>query len=121
VLVTAPDSAAREAHARHLRIGAYAAAGVGVAAAVVGVVEGLRARSLSQEVTNDAKNGMYVQSKFDSGERAQTIEVIGYSVAGAGLVAAGVLFGLSRAQGDEPAVSAMIDATGARAMWRVRF
>lgn len=121
VLVAAPDSSAREARARHLRIAALAASGVALAAAAVGVVEGLRARSLSQEVTNDAKNGTYSQSKFDSGERAQTFEVIGYSVAGAGLVAAGVLYGLSRGHNEAPPVSAMIDATGARAVWRFTF
>jgi len=121
VLVRAPDQAERESHARHLRIGALTAAAVGVAAVAVGVVEGLRARSLSQEVTSDANRGVYSQSKFDSGARAQTIEVIGFSVGGAALVAAGVLYGLSRGHDEPPPISALIDRTGAGALWRVTF
>ena len=47
---------------------------VGVVAVGAGVVMGLRASSLSTEVTNDANAGVYSQSKFESGERAQTLE-----------------------------------------------
>lgn len=121
VLVSEPDAPERAARARHLRIGALAAAAVGVAAVAAGVVEGLRARSLSQEVTSDANRGVYSQSKFDSGTRAQTLEVIGFSVGGAALVAAGVLYGLSRGHDEPPPVTAMIDRTGAGALWRVTF
>lgn len=121
VLVSASDAPERESRARHLRIGALAAAAVGVAAVAVGVVEGLRARSLSQEVSSDANRGVYSQSKFDSGERAQTIEIIGFSVGGAALVAAGVLYGLSRSHDEPPPITAMIDRTGAGAVWRVTF
>ncbi len=115
-----PDSTS-EARAHHLRIAAVAAAAVGVAAAAAGLVEGLRARSLSQEVTGDASRGVYSQSKFDSGERAQTISVIGFSVGGAALVTAGILYGLSRSHDEAPPVTALIDATGARAFWRMTF
>lgn len=120
-LVAAPDSAARETRAHQLRIAAITAAAVGVAAVAVGAVEGLRARSLSQEVTDDANRGVYNQSKFDSGERAQTISVVGFSVGGAALVTAAILYGLSRSHDEPPPVTALIDGAGARASWRVTF
>jgi len=121
VLVSGPDAPEATSRARHLRIGALAAAAVGVAAVAAGVIEGLRAHSLAQEVTSDANRGVYSQSKFDSGTRAQTLEVIGFSVGGAALVAAGVLYGLSRSHDEAPPVTAMIDRTGAGALWRVTF
>ena len=110
---------------RHLHIAGLVTGGVGALAVVGGVVMGLHARSLSSEVTADANMGTFSQSKFDSGERAQTLELVGYGVGAAALVAGGLLyyFGSRHAEGDDaaPIVTVAIDSAGARAALRVRF
>ena len=92
--------------------------GVGVLAVGGGVAMGLRASSLSTEVSNDAKAGSYSQSKFDSGERAQTLEVVGYSVGAAALITSAILYYLGAESGrahEAPAVTVSIGAGGAGA------
>jgi len=111
--------------AHQLRIAGLVTGGVGALAVVGGVVMGLRARSLSTEVTADANAGMFSQSKFDSGERAQTLELVGYGVGAAALVAGGLLyyFGSRHGERDDaaPTVTVAIDSTCARAALRIGF
>lgn len=123
VAIASPGPTPGRAHQLH--IAGLVTGGVGALAVVGGVVMGLRARSLSNEVTADAYAGMFSQSKFDSGERAQTLELVGYGVGAAALVAGGLLyyFGSRQAEGDDaaPTVTVAIDSAGARAALRVRF
>jgi hypothetical protein len=112
-------------HARQLRVAGLITGGVGVLAVAGGVVMGLRARSLSSEVTADASAGMFSQGKFDSGEHAQTLEFIGYGIGAAALIGGGLLyyFGARRADHEDaaPAVGVAFDGTGARAALRMAF
>ena len=88
----APATEPSPTRAHHLKVLALVTGGIGVLAVGAGVAMGLRASSLSTEVSNDAKMMMYSQSKFDSGERAQTLEIVGYSVGAAALIASGILY-----------------------------
>jgi len=111
--------------AHQLRVASFITGGVGVLAVAGGVVMGLRARSLSNEVTADANAGKFSQSKFDSGEHAQTLELLGYGVGAAALVGGGLLyyFGSKHGGADDgaPTVTVAIDSTGARAALRIGF
>ena len=85
---------------------------------------GVHASSLSTEVSNDAKMGAYSQSKFDSGERAQTLEIVGYSVGAAALITSAILYYLGADSGqahETPAVSVSIGAGGVGAGMRMSF
>jgi hypothetical protein len=83
--------------ARSYRIAGITTAGVGAAAVAFGVVMGLRARSLSNEVTNDAVNqGTFSQSKYDDGRSAERYEIVGYSVGAAALVGGTILYVLGQ-------------------------
>ena len=123
--VAAAPSGPTPERARQLRIAGLITGGVGALAVVGGVVMGLRARSLSTEVTNDANAGMFSQSKFDSGERAQTLELVGYGIGAAALIGGGLLYYFGARQGDHeeaaPTVGVAFDRTGARAALRMAF
>jgi hypothetical protein len=124
VVVQSPSAEPSPERVRHLKILALVTGGVGVVAVGAGVVMGLRASSLSTEVSNDAKAGTYSQSKFDSGERAQTLEIVGYSVGAAALIAGGILYYLGAGSGhaeSAPAVTASVDSSGVRAGIRMAF
>ncbi|HLK92188.1 MAG TPA: hypothetical protein VKZ18_20005 [Polyangia bacterium] len=112
VVVQAPPPETSPERAHHLKILAVVTAGVGLLAVGGGVAMGLRASSLSTEVSNDAKNGTYSQSKFDSGERAQTLEIVGYSVGAAALVASGILYYLGAESGHAPAPVSVTTTAG---------
>jgi hypothetical protein len=125
VVVQAPaaDSGSPE-RAHRLKVLALVTGGVGVVAVGAGVAMGLRASSLSTEVTNEAKTGTYSQSKFDSGERAQTLEIVGYSVGAAALLASGILYYLSAESGHAdraPAASVSLGPEGLGAGMRMSF
>ncbi|HZL21103.1 MAG TPA: hypothetical protein VFG23_25435 [Polyangia bacterium] len=111
--------------ARQLRIAGLITGGVGVLAVAGGVAMGLRARSLSSEVTSDANAGNFSQGKFDSGEHAQTLEVVGYAVGAAALIGGGLLYYLGSHHDDRgevtPAVGVAFDRTGAGATLRMAF
>jgi tetratricopeptide (TPR) repeat protein len=124
VVVQAPPAEASPARAHHLKILAFVTGGIGVLSVGAGVAMGLRASSLSSEVSNDAKMMMYSQSKFDSGERAQTLEIVGYSVGAAALIASGILYYLAAERGpaaSEPAVAVSIGAGGFGTALRMSF
>ncbi|MFL5305826.1 MAG: hypothetical protein ACJ8F1_11465 [Polyangia bacterium] len=124
VVVHTPAEGASPERAHHLKILAVVIGGVGVLAVGGGVAMGLRASSLSTEVSNDAKSGTYSQSKFDSGERAQTLEVVGYSVGAAALITSAILYYFGAESGrahETPAVTVSIDARGAGAGLRMSF
>lgn len=124
VVVQSPSAEPSPERVRHLKILAMVTGGVGVVAIGAGVVMGLRASSLSTEVTNDANAGIYSQNKFESGERAQTLEIVGYSVGAAALIAGGILYYLGAGTGHAdaaPAMTASVDANGVRAGIRMAF
>jgi tetratricopeptide (TPR) repeat protein len=73
---------------RPLRIAGIATACAGVASLGVGVFFGLRARSLSDELS--ANMAVYSQSSFDEGERAEKMSIVFTAVGGA-LVAGGLV------------------------------
>lgn len=123
--VGAAPSGPTPERARQLRIAGLITGGLGALVVVTGVVMGLEARSLSKEVTNDANAGMFSQSKFDSGERAQTFELVGYGIGAAALVGGGLLYYFGARKGDHdeatPTVGVAFDGTGARAALRMGF
>jgi len=124
VVVQAPATGASPERAHHLKILAAVVGGVGVLAVGGGVAMGLRASSLSTEVSNDAKTGTYSQSKFDSGERAQTLEIVGYSVGAAALITSAILYYMGADSGqprETPAVSVSVGAGTIGARMRMSF
>jgi hypothetical protein len=124
VVVQAPPTETSPERAHHLKVLALVTAGVGVVAVGGGVAMGLRASSLSTEVSNDARTGNYSQSKFDSGERAQTLEIVAYSVGAAALITSGILYYLGAASGqphEAPAVTVSLGAGGLGAGMRMSF
>lgn len=124
VVRVSPGGPAPE-RARQLRTAGLITGGVGVLAVAGGVVMGLRARSLSNEVTSDANAGMFSQSKFDSGEHAQTWELVGYGVGAAALITGGLLYYFGSHHDDHgeatPAVGVAFDRNAAGATLRMAF
>ena len=124
VVVQTPAAETSPERAHHLKILALVTGGVGVLAVGGGVAMGLRASSLSSEVSNDAKTGNYSQSKFDSGERAQTLEIVGYSVGAAALITSAILYYFGAESGrshEAPAVTVSLGGGGLGAGMRVAF
>ena len=124
VVVQSPATGVSPERAHHLKILAVVIGSVGVLAVGGGVAMGVHASSLSTEVSNDAKMGAYSQSKFDSGERAQTLEIVGYSVGAAALITSAILYYLGADSGqahETPAVSVSIGAGGVGAGMRMSF
>jgi hypothetical protein len=111
--------------ARSYQLAGVVVGGVGVLAVAGGVVMGLRARSLSSQVTSDAfMKGTFSQSDYDAGRLAERLEWAGYGLGAAALVTGGFLYYWGvRQSGREPAatVTASADAKGARACLRVSF
>ena len=110
---------------RQLRIAAIATASVGVALVAAGVYFGARTHALSDEVTADAKKGLFSQSKYDEGQRDQLLQWVGYGIGAAALVSGGLLYflGSRRADGEAATVTAMptLGPGGAGASLRVVF
>lgn len=93
---------------RPLRIAGLAVGGAGALALVGGIVMGARAKSLSDEVSSDARKqpvGTFDRSKYDSGKRAETLEWVGYGVGAAALLGGAVLYWYGMV-GQGPATSA---------------
>ena len=80
---------ASPAPGRELRIGGIAAGGTGLVSLGVGVAFGLKARSLSNQVSNE---DMYDKSRDDQGHAAQRNMYIFTGIGAAALVAGGVLY-----------------------------
>lgn len=124
VVVQVPPAETSPERAHHLKVLALVTAGVGLLAVGGGAAMGVRASSLSTEVSNDAKTGNYSQSKFNSGERAQTLEIVGYSVGAAALITSGILYYLGAESGqphEAPAVTVSLGAGGLGAGMRMSF
>jgi hypothetical protein len=68
---------------------------------------GHRAQQLSDEVSTDARNMKFSQSKYDEGQRAELLQWVGYGVGGVALLAGGLLYvvGSGRLGGDGGPVS----------------
>jgi hypothetical protein len=94
---------------RQMRVAGIALGSFGLATTAVGVYMGMRTRQLTQEVSSDALKGMFVQSKYDEGQRSEILQWVGYAVGGAALVSGGLLYilGARRAVGEGPSVMAM--------------
>jgi hypothetical protein len=112
--------------ARRLRVAGIVTASIGAAAIGGAAFMGWRAQSLSDEVTNDAKKGVFSRSKDDEGRRAETLQWIGYGIGGAALVGGALLYyvGTSRRGEDGPSAVALLPALGpgtAGASVRLRF
>ncbi len=124
VVVQAAATGTSPARAHHLKVLALVVGGVGILAVGGGVAMGLRASSLSAEVSNDAKVGIYSQSKFNSGERAQTLETVGYAVGAAALITSAILYYMgaeSSPRAETPAVSVSLGRGGVAAGMRMSF
>ena len=94
-----------------LRVAGLIVGGAGVAAIVGGVVMGLRASTLSDQVSNDAKKqpvGTFDQSKYDSGKTAQTLQWVGYGVGAAALVGGAILYWLGMPKSENPATQTLV-------------
>jgi hypothetical protein len=125
MVVTAPPES-RSPGSRGYRVAGIAVAGVGVASVAFGVVMGLRAHALSNEVTNDAlTQGTFSQSKYDDGRSAERYEIVGYSVGAAALLGGGFLYFWGLGHGSErattPSVTAAVAPGQARVGLAVRF
>jgi hypothetical protein len=90
VSVAAPPSTVDNGH--QLRVAAIATASVGVVLVASGIYFGARTQSLSDEVTGDAKKGLFFQSKYDEGQRDQLLQWVGYGVGVAALASGGLLY-----------------------------
>jgi hypothetical protein len=96
---------------RKLKLAGAITGGAGIVALAGGLWMGLRARSLSNEVTSDANRnpvGAFDRSKYDSGKTAETLQWVGYSVGAAALAGGAILYWLGRRQarsGSEGGVS----------------
>jgi len=114
-----------EGTSRDLRVAAIVAASVGVVLVASGIYFGARTGSLSDEVTADARKGLFSQSKYDEGQRDQLLQWVGYGVGAAAVVSGGVLYllGAKRASTEAHTVSAMptLGPGGAGASLRVTF
>jgi tetratricopeptide (TPR) repeat protein len=78
----------------------------GVLALLGGVTMGLRARSLTNEITDDGTmNHTFSQSKYDQGRRAETLQWVGYGVGAAALAGGAVLYLLGGRAPEESAGS----------------
>jgi hypothetical protein len=120
-----PPAAAPAADtSRRLRVAALAAASVGVVLVASAAYFGARTQTLSDEVTADAKKGLFSQSKYDEGQRDQLLQWVGYGVGAAALVGGGLLYllGVNRAA-ESSTVTAMpsVAPGGAGASLRVTF
>jgi tetratricopeptide (TPR) repeat protein len=77
---------------RTLRMVGLAVGGAGILAIAGGIFFGARAKSLSDDVTSDAKKGIYDSSKYDDGQRAETLQWVSYGVGAAALIGGAVLY-----------------------------
>jgi hypothetical protein len=121
--VAAPPASAPAAEAppttgggdrRALRIAGIVVASFGVAAIATGAYMGYRTQQLSTEVSDDAKQMAFSQSKYDDGQRAEVLQWVGYGVGGVALVTGGLLYlvGTGRFSGGEARPVALAPSVG---------
>jgi hypothetical protein len=77
---------------RGLRIAGIATGSVGAAAVVTGVIFGVMAQSIANEVTADSVQHRYDRGKDDRGKLYETLQWVSYGLGAAGLVTGGVLY-----------------------------
>ncbi len=75
-----------------LRVAGIVTASVGVVVLASAIYMGTRAQELSTEVTNDAKNKMFSSTKYQDGQRAETLQWIGYGVGGVAVLSGVMLY-----------------------------
>jgi tetratricopeptide (TPR) repeat protein len=100
-----PEEPAPQRPGGTLRIAGLATAGAGVVAIGVGVVFGLRAKSISNEA---AQWDTFDQARFDQGEAAERNMFIFTGVGGAALITGGVLYYLGHRAGATTADSGTV-------------
>ena len=110
---------------RRLRIGGIVSAAIGAAAIAGGAYMGYQAKQLSDEVSADARKGMFSQSKYDNGQRAETLQWVAYGVGVVAIVSGAALyvFGLDRGGDTGTTVTAMpvVGPGGGGASLRITF
>jgi hypothetical protein len=109
-----------EAMGRGLRIGAWTAGGVGLAALAAGVYFSVRTHSLDDKVTNEET---FSAADNSAGHLAETLQYTMYGVSAAALVTAGVLYYFSAGHGESRslAVAPLPGRGQAGAVLQVRF
>jgi hypothetical protein len=89
--VVATQSGSSEGGGR-LRIAGIVTGAVGAAAVVTGVIFGVMAQSIANEVTADDVHHTYDRSKDDRGKLFETLQWVSYGLGAAGIVTGGVLY-----------------------------
>ena len=107
--VGSADRPAPGRRGRGLRIAGLVTAGVGVACLAGGVVFGMKASGLADEVAEQ-----YDPDKVDEGESASSTAVMLYVVGGAAVVGGGVMYFLGRRAGRSSSVAVAPVVTGDR-------
>jgi hypothetical protein len=90
--VPAPVAPAPRADRPGLKLAGIVTASVGVVALGGAMYMGYRAQQLSDEVTADAKNKVFSSTKYQDGQRAETLQWIGYGVGGVALLSGAMLY-----------------------------
>ncbi|HEY4184221.1 MAG TPA: hypothetical protein VGP07_04095 [Polyangia bacterium] len=109
------------------RVAGIATGAAGAAFVLGGLYMGLRARSLSNDVTTDANNGVFSRGKYDDGQRAETLQWVGYGVGIAALLGGGAMYWWGTKQehagteGDRVVLLPLWDGRSAGGMARVTF
>ena len=75
-----------------LRVAGIVTMSVGAAAAIGGLVLGLQAKSIADEVTKDNTLGTYDRKKDDRGKLFANLQWVGYGVGGAAIVGGALLY-----------------------------
>jgi cell division septation protein DedD len=108
--VTAEAGASQPRGSRGLRIAGIATGAGGLLFMAGGIYMGVRASSLSDEVSRDANKqpaGTYQSSKYDDGKLAETLQWVGYGVGAAALVGGAVLYWLGLPKSESTSQSRM--------------
>jgi hypothetical protein len=79
-----------------MRTAGLVVAGVGVVALAGGIFMSVRADQLSDQVSSDARKGIFDSSKEASGRRAETWQWVGYGMGGAALMGGAMLWWFAR-------------------------
>lgn len=108
VTVVNPTPVRDEGAARRLRMIGLISAGVGVVAAGAAVAFGIRLQAIEKDVEKDGAAGRVKRTEYNDGQRYETLQWIGYSVAGLTLAGGAVMYYLGSREptgGESPGVA----------------